>query len=101
MVAVLLPVFNLTARHAFCTAANADWLPERVSPGRRMPPLPSTSTQRRWPELTSEASHEAVTVLSRPENPPRPATSAALLRIAAEAVLWLSTPIVPPPWALA
>jgi hypothetical protein len=66
-----------------------------------IPPLPWTRTQRRRPELTSEAIHEAVTELSRPENPPIPDTSASLLRIATAAVLWLSTPIVPPPWDLA
>ncbi len=44
MVAVLLDVFKLTARHAFATASSADWLPGRVSPGSRIPPLLSIST---------------------------------------------------------
>jgi hypothetical protein len=40
------------------------------------------------------------TELSRPEKPPSPATEAFELRIDSAALLWLSTPIVPPPWAL-
>jgi hypothetical protein len=47
------------------------------------------------------ASHAGVSELSLPENPPRPATSALADMIVAAALLWLATPIVPPPWASA
>jgi hypothetical protein len=100
MVAVPLLVFKRTARQLFSTAWSADPLPERVSPGSRIPWSP-VSTQRRRPARSSDASQDVVTELSRPENPPSPATSAWLDRIAAAALLWLSTPIVPPPCAFA
>ena len=58
-------------------------------------------TQRSRPSRTSMANQPAETVLSRPENPPRPATSAFWVTIASAAELWLSTPIAPPPWARA
>jgi hypothetical protein len=86
-----------TARHARCTAANADSLPRRVSPGRRWVCAESTTIQRSRPARTSVAIQAAVTELSRPENPPSPATSAFSERIADAALLWLSTPTVPPP----
>ena len=102
MVAVPLLVFKVTALQLLATASIAVWLPVRVSPGRPPPPwVESTMTQRRRPAATSDASHLTVTELSRPENPPRPATSPSLDRIASAALLWLETPIVPPPWALA
>jgi hypothetical protein len=61
----------------------------------------STITQRSRPAATSWASHVAVTVLSRPENPPSPATFEFDDTMAAAALLWLETPITPPPCWLA
>ena len=87
---------------AFATAAIAVFEPVRVSPGRPPPkpppraPLPaaapvapalaSPTTQRILPKLTSIASHETLTSLSRPENPPIPATLASLEMIAVAAL---------------
>jgi hypothetical protein len=98
----LLPlvVVTVTARHVLATIDIAALDPARVSPGAAIPP-PSAITHRRWPDLTSDASHDVVTELSRPENPPRPATLAFEDRITAAAELWLATPTVPPPWAAA
>ena len=102
MVALVLPeTVNRTAGHVFATTAIAAWLPRRVSPGPWKPWLAPAMTQRRWPPRTSDAIQVAVTELSRPEKPPSPATSALEDTIAAAALLWLETPIVPPPWALA
>jgi len=46
---------------------------------------------------TSCASHDTLTSLSRPENPPIPATFAFSPMIAWAAFDWLDTAIVPPP----
>src|SRR5439155_20711911 len=46
---------------------------------------------------TSCASHDTLTRLSRPENPPIPATAAFLEMIAPVALVWLETASVPPP----
>src|ERR1700740_915894 len=62
------------------------------------PPKLDAMIHRRWPEETSCAIQLAVTELSRPEKPPRPAMFAFEDRISVAALLWLSTPIVPPPW---
>jgi hypothetical protein len=94
---VPLPAGTLTARHVEETALRADWLPVRVSPGSLPPPLLSSRTQRSRPARTSEAIQDIVTELSRPENPPMPATLAPLETIAAAAELWLETASVPPP----
>jgi hypothetical protein len=101
MVAVPLAVFKVTALQLFATALSAAWLPVRVSPARRIPWLASAMIQRKRPERTSDASQLTVTELSRPEKPPSPATFELVVRIAAAALLWLETPIVPPPCALA
>jgi hypothetical protein len=84
--------------HALATARIAGLAPTRVSPGRPgLPAVASTSTQRILPLRTSCASHEVLTSLSRPENPPMPATFAFFSMIAAAALDWLETAIVPPP----
>jgi hypothetical protein len=80
-------VLNVTLRHVLATTFMAVWLPVRVSPGNPPPWVWSTITQRRRPAATSCAIQVAVTELSRPEKPPRPATSALELRIAAAALL--------------
>jgi hypothetical protein len=94
---VPLPDGIFTARHVEETALRADWLPVRVSPGNLPPPPLSVRTQRSRPALTSEAIQDVVTELSRPENPPIPATLAPLETIADAAELWLETASVPPP----
>jgi len=82
--------------------AIAAWLPRRVSPRKPSVLWPvSAITQRIRPVRTSIAIHDAGTELSRPEKPPRPATSAFCVMIASAAELWLETPIAPPPWARA
>jgi hypothetical protein len=58
-----------------------------VSPGSRGPEAEPAITQRRWPPRISLASHEALTELSRPEKPPRPATLALSARIVEAALL--------------
>ncbi len=57
----------------------------------------SPRTQRILPAATSLASQETLTSLSRPENPPIPATFACSWMIADAAIDWLDTAIVPPP----
>jgi hypothetical protein len=82
-------VLNVTLRQVLATMFIAAWLPVRVSPGSPPPPVwvPSTITQRRRPAATSWAIQVALTELSRPEKPPRPATSAFELTMAAAALL--------------
>ena len=87
MVTVLPLVLNVTRRQVLATTLIAAWLPVRVSPGSPPAWVPSTITQRSRPAATSWASQVALTELSRPENPPRPATSALEFRIAAAALL--------------
>jgi hypothetical protein len=58
-----------------------------VSPGKAAPWDPSTISQRRRPAATSWASQVALTELSRPENPPSPATLKLDATIAAAALL--------------
>jgi hypothetical protein len=79
---------SVTLGHARATTAIAAWLPCRLSPGMRGPAAPdAVMIQRRWPSPTSMAIQAAVTELSRPEKPPRPATLALAARIAAAAEL--------------
>jgi hypothetical protein len=92
---------TVTAGHALATMLRAARLPDRVSPGTPKLLLLSASTQRRRPALTAWAIHVALTELSRPENPPRPAILAFEETIVVAALDWLETPIVPPPWAAA
>src|SRR5689334_9498696 len=49
------------------------------------------------PALISCASQATLTLLSRPEKPPMPATRASLATIAEDALDWLATASVPPP----
>ena len=97
---VVLVEGRVTFAQARATALMAVFEPVRVSPGRRPPPLRppcSPTTQRILPALTACASHAALTSLSRPEKPPIPATLASFRMIAAAALDWLDTAIVPPP----
>jgi hypothetical protein len=87
MVTVVPPVLNVTRRHVLATTLIAVWLPVRGSPGSPPPWVLSTITQRRRPAATSCAIQAALTELSRPENPPRPATFAPELRMAEAALL--------------
>ncbi len=66
------PVVTVTLRATLSAIVNADWLPVRVSPGSPPVEVPSTSSQRSRPELTSPAIQLAVTELSRPEKPAEP-----------------------------
>jgi hypothetical protein len=91
----------VTARQVRATMLIAALLPARVSPGAPVFPVPFATTHRRRPAFTSAASQLIVTELSLPENPPSPATAPFEERIAAAALLWLATPIVPPPCAAA
>ena len=61
------------------------------------PPPVSATIHRSRPVRTSIASHAGLTELSAPEKPPIPATFVSPATIAAAALLWLSTPTVPPP----
>jgi predicted NAD/FAD-dependent oxidoreductase len=89
---------TVTLLQALATARIAARAPARVSPGTPcLPAMASTSTQRMPPARTSCASHEVLTWLSRPEKPPIPATLAWFSTIAAAALDWLETAIVPPP----
>jgi len=90
----------LTGVQVCATAAITVLLPTRPS-RLRPPPAPSVRTQRIFPARTASASHETLTSLSRPENPPSAATSAPLSMMVVDAPCWLETAIVPPPWALA
>ena len=87
MVTVVPPVLKVTFRQVFATTSIAVWLPVRVSPGNAAPWVVSTITQRRRPAATSWASHAALTELSRPENPPRPAILLFDVTMAAAALL--------------
>src|SRR5205807_1552935 len=80
-------VSNVTGRHVFATTSIAAWLPVRVSPESVARWVASTITHRRRPAATSSASQVALTELSRPENPPRPATFAFDDTIAVAALL--------------
>ena len=99
-------MLTVTFRQTFAAAAIATLEPLRVSPGNLPAPTPApaplwpASTQRILPAATSSASHEMLTVLSRPEKPPIPATLASLPIIAEAALDWLATAIVPPPCCL-
>ncbi len=90
---------SVTFRQAFATAAMAAVEPALPSAGIRPLDAPPT-TQRILRVRISWASQETLTLLSRPEKPPIPATSASLLMIAEAAPDWLETAIVPPPCAL-
>src|SRR3954451_19913686 len=93
---------RITVRHAAAAAAIAARDPARESPASRGPAGEpwSPRTQRILPARTSCASHPTLTWLSRPENPPMPATAAFREMIAAAALVWLDTASVPPPWVL-
>jgi hypothetical protein len=92
---------TVTRAQALATARIADLAPARVSPGApALPDVDSASTQRMRPARTSPSSHAMLTSVSRPEKPPIPATFACFSMIAAAALDWLETAIVPPPWLL-
>jgi hypothetical protein len=95
------PLTLLTGLHVVVTASIARFAPVRPSAGALNPPPASATTQRPLPECTASASQVAVTSLSRPEKPLRPATLASVERIAVAVPDWLETVTVPPPWAFA
>jgi hypothetical protein len=92
---------TVTRAQAPASARIADLAPTRLSPGApALPAVDSASTQRMRPARTSACSQETLTSLSRPEKPPIPATSTCFSMMAAAALDWLETAIVPPPWLL-
>ena len=79
------------------TAAITSEAPTR--PSLPIPPAAEVRTQRIRPSSTASASHAMLTWLSRPEKPPKAATSAPEVISEPAAPDWLATAIVPPPLA--